>query len=80
MPSNRSEPILMDANGMTLRIDPPPKNCPSCYLTLHIMERPVFDGELEKTPARYTMISLDPDQAKALANIIHAHLVMPLVT
>ena len=77
-PVKHHPPQFMDCGGCTVRVNPP--TSPTAYLCLQIMEPPIWkQDETLQAPGTFTQIYLNREQAKQLADILYAQLVLELV-
>ena len=71
-------PQFMDCGGCTVRVNSP--NSPTAYVCLQIMEPPIWNQqETLQTPGTFTQLYLTKEQAKQLADILYAQMVLELV-
>ena len=75
----RKPPMFMDAGGFTVRVNP--RSSPTGYVCLQIMEPPQYDYEKGITlrDGKFNEIYLTAEQAKQLADVLHAESVIELI-
>lgn len=73
----KREPVFMDANSLTIRVNP--RGTKTSYIDLQIMEPPIYNDKGEPIrDGKFTQIFLSAEQAKALADILYAESVLDL--
>ncbi len=74
----KRDPLFIDAGGLTIRVNP--RTSPTSYICLQIMEPPEFDAAGNQArDGRFTQIYITKEQAKTIADILHAEAVLEIM-
>lgn len=74
----KREPLFINAGGLTIRVNP--RTSPTSWICLQIMEPPEFnDAGVQIRDGRFTQVYVTKEQAKMLADILHAEAVLEII-
>lgn len=74
----KRDPLFIDAGGLTIRVNP--RTSQTSYICLQIMEPPEFtDDGHQARDGRFTQVYISKEQAKIIADILHAEAVLEII-